>query len=135
MGIDTSISFDSVALTELEFKLNKNFKRPKDGIPVKADISIKKTFSPNKKTLYLILTLSLFEKAKNKPFEMKVSVQGIFSGKNYKDLEQFSKVNASAHLFPFVREIIGNTTLKANIPPLLLPPFNLSSVLSKGKKR
>ena len=67
---------------------------------------------------------------------MRVSVEGTFAGKSYEELEKFSKVHAPAHLFPFIREIIGNTTMKANIPPLLLPPFNLEAMLlaEKGKE-
>ena len=62
---------------------------------------------------------------------MKVTVEGIFAGKDYEQLKKFAKVHAIAHLFPFVREIIGNTTMKANMPPLLLPPINLSAIQSE----
>jgi preprotein translocase subunit SecB len=130
---NTSINFVKVTLTDLNFKLNKNFKPPKDGIPVDIGFKTKKTFSPDKKTLYVVLSATLFQKTKNKPFVMKVSVEGTFTGESYKELQKFSKIHAPAHLFPFVREIIGNTTMKANLPPLLLPPFNLLAMATIKK--
>lgn len=133
MESNTGINFVKVTLTELNFKLNKNFKPPKDGIPVDISFKAKKSFSSDKKTLYVILSATLFQKTKNKPFVMKVSVEGSFTGKSYKELEKFSKIHAPAHLFPFIREIIGNTTMKANIPPLLLPPFNLLAMSTTKK--
>ena len=133
MESNTRINFVEVTLTELNFKLNKDFKPPKDGIPVDISFKTKKYFSPDKKTLHVILSATLFQKAKDKPFVMKVSVEGTFTGKNYEELEKFSRIHAPAHLVPFIREIIGNTTMKANMPPLLLPPFNLS-VMTATKK-
>jgi preprotein translocase subunit SecB len=134
LAIDAGIQFNSVALAELFFKLNKSFVLPKDGIPIEIVFRTKNSFSPDKKKLTVLLSVKLFEKSKNRPFEMEVSVEGIFSGKDYKELLKFSKILAPAHLFPFIREIIGNTTMKANMPPLLLPPVNLLAVRSKKKK-
>jgi preprotein translocase subunit SecB len=130
---NTGINFIEITLTELNFKLNRDFKPPKDGIPVDISFKTKKFFSSDKKALYVVLSATLFQKTKNKPFVMKVSVEGTFTGKSYKELEKFSKIHAPAHLFPFVREIIGNTTMKANMPPLLLPPFNLTAMLGVKK--
>jgi preprotein translocase subunit SecB len=127
LGIDTGINFVGISLTELNFKLNRKFKLPKDGIPIDIIFKTKNSFSQDKKALNVTLTATLFEKTKNKPFMMKVSVEGIFKARDYKELQKFSKVHAPAHLFPFIREIIGTTTMRANIPPLLLPPFNLSA--------
>lgn len=131
MGTDTGINFVSVIVTELNFKLNKNFKLPKDGIPIEISFKTKNSFSQDKKTLNASLSVILFQKAKNQPFEMKVSVEGIFLSNDDNALRKFSKVHAPAHLFPFIREIIGNTTMKAGVPPLLLPPINLSVIQGK----
>ncbi|KAF0145734.1 MAG: protein translocase subunit secB [Nitrospirae bacterium] len=131
MGTDTGINFIDIALTELSFKLNKDFKPPKDGLPVDIGFKASHSFSPNKKNLSVELTIALFTKDKRRPFSMKVTVEGVFAGKDYEQLKKFAKVHAIAHLFPFVREIIGNTTMKANMPPLLLPPINLSAIQSE----
>jgi preprotein translocase subunit SecB len=134
LGVDTGIHFVGLALTDLNFKVNKNFKLPKDGIPVEIDVRTKKSFASDRKTLDFTLSVILFQKTKNKPFAMRVSVAGTFKGDDPKELEKFSKIHAPAHLFPFVREIIGTTTMRANIPPLLLPPFNLAAMLSEKKR-
>lgn len=134
MESNTGINFVKVTLIELNFKLNRDFKPPKDGIPVDISFKTKKSFSSDKKSLSVILSVTIFQKEKNNPFVMKVFVEGTFTGKSYEELEKFSKIHAPAHLFPFVREIIGNTTMKANIPPLLLPPLNISAMLSSKKK-
>lgn len=128
MGTDTGINFIDIALTELSFKLNKDFKPPKDGLPVNINVKAKNSLNPNKKNLTVELSVALFLKDKSRPFSMKVTVEGIFAGKDYEQLKKFAKVHAIAHLFPFVREIIGNTTMKANMPPLLLPPINLAAI-------
>ncbi len=133
MGIDTGINFVKVTLTELSFKLNKKFKLPKDGCPVEIDVQTKNSFSPDKKTLNTMLSVALFTRTRSRPFSMKVTVEGTFTGQDPMELKKFSKVNAPAHLFPFVREIIGNATMKANIPPLLLPPFNISAMIEIDK--
>lgn len=129
--IETGIRFLKVDLTELKFQLNKDFILRKDGIEVKASFKIKNSLNKSKKSLVTSLSIELFKDFKNAPFSLKATVEGTFTGKSYQELKKFSKVHAPAHLFPFIREIIGNTTMKANIPPLLLPPVNLLALLPK----
>jgi len=133
LELKTGIRFTKVSLVELDFILNKKFKPPKDRVPVEVSFNTKNSLSPDKKTLAVMLSVILFKKTKNGPFQMKVTVEGTFVSNNIEELKKFSRVNALAHLFPFVREIIGNTTMKANIPPLLLPPLNLTAILTKEK--
>lgn len=134
MGTNPGINFIQVSLAELDFKLKK-FKLPKEGIPVDLRLDIKKSFSRDKKTLTVVLSSVLFQRTKNAPFKMKVSVEGIFAGDDHKELKKFSEVHAPAHLMPFLREIIGNTTMKANIPPLLLPPLNVFELFKESKSK
>ncbi len=135
MESKANIRFDKFTLVELYFKLNKKFVPPKDGIPVDIAFRTRNSFSPDKKNLTVELSVVLFKQKKDSPVRMKVVVEGIFSGEDYKQLKKFSKINAPAHLFPFVREIIGNSTIRANLPPLLLPPINLAAILTAEKKR
>lgn len=41
--------------------------------------------------------------------------------------EDFKKINAPAIIFPFIREHIANTALKAGLGNLLLPPVNFAN--------
>ncbi|MEW6600941.1 MAG: protein-export chaperone SecB [Nitrospirota bacterium] len=134
MGTNPGIQFVQVSLIELDFKLNKNFKLPDKGVPVDMGLDVKKSFSSDKKSLTTVLSAILFNKTTSYPFKMKVSVEGLFVSDNIKELQEFSKIHAPAHLMPFLREVIGTTTLKANIPPLLLPPFNISELLKEKRK-
>lgn len=128
------IQFERVALVELDFKLNKKFVPPKDGIPVDISFRARKSFSTDKKHLSVELSVILFKQNKKSPIRMKAVVEGIFSGGDYERLKKFSKINAPALLFPFVREIISNATMRANLSPLLLPPINLAAKLTANKK-
>lgn len=133
MEIDPKIQFIKVELTDLRFNLNKGFKPPKDGIEVKGDFKIKHSFSRDKGSLLTSLSAELFKNIKDAPFSLKAIVEGTFQGA-HEDLKKFSRVHAPAHLFPFLREIVSNITMRANIPPLILPPINLSAILSKKVK-
>ncbi len=137
MGINSGINFIQVSVTELNFKLNNKFKLPSNGVPVELALKINSSFSRDKIDLTVILTATLFQNTKTAPFKMKVSIEGIFTGKDHKELKKFSDIHAPAHLIPFLRETIGNTTMKANLPPLLLPPFNISEMVkaTKSKKK
>lgn len=136
MKSDTGISFLQVSVTGLDFKLNKKFEHPKDGIPVDFALDVKTSISKDKKALTVILSAKLFHNTKQFPFKMKAEVEGLFAGDDAGKLKEFSKIHAPAHLMPFLREVIGNTTMKANIPPLLLPPINLVELLKyKGTKK
>lgn len=129
------ISFQKVRVTELNFKVNPAFVPPKDGIPVDVDFNTKSSLSADKKTLTTQLSARLFQKNKKAPFTMTVTVEGVFKGASAADLDGFSKIHAPAHLFPFLREIIGSTTMRANMPPLLLPPVNLTELSTAKRKK
>jgi preprotein translocase subunit SecB len=131
---ETGINFITLALVEVTFKLNKNFKPPKGGIPVDIGVRTKHSFSHDKKTLNTSLSIALFADTKRPPFLMKVTIEGTFTAQDHQELKRFSKINAVAHLFPFVREIIANITTKAGVPPLLLPPINFSALLAEKRK-
>lgn len=135
MGANPGINFIQVSLIELDFKINKKFKLPSKGIPVDMGIDIKKSLSNDKKTLTVVLSAKLFHRSNKYPFKMKASVEGVFVGEEVKELQNFSNIHAPAHLMPFLREVIGNTTMKANIPPLLLPPFNISEMFKESKSK
>jgi preprotein translocase subunit SecB len=46
------------------------------------------------------------------------------------DLEYFAQNNAPALMFPYIREIIATTTLKAGLPSVLLPPLNIHAIIN-----
>ena len=129
------VQYLSVVLTQLAFVLNKKFSFPAGGVPIDANFNIKRVFDKKKKRLNVSLHVEVFKKAKNAPFSLEAAIEGTFECADFENLQKFSEINAPAHLFPFLREVVANTSLKAGIPPLLLPPVNLAAILSGKKKR
>ena len=62
---------------------------------------------------------------------IRIQCLGTFSFENVKeigDIPSFFYRNAIAILFPYVRAFISTVTLQANIPPMILPTYNLSEL-------
>lgn len=62
---------------------------------------------------------------------IKVKMVGIFEkigDSHIGDLEEFGKINGAAIIFPFIREIITNLSLKGGIGPIILSPVNFSKL-------
>ncbi len=43
-------------------------------------------------------------------------------------VKDFAKINAPAIIFPFIREHLASTSMKAGISPILLPPINFIKI-------
>jgi preprotein translocase subunit SecB len=108
---------------------------PAGGVPIDADFNVKRVFDKKKKRLTTSLYIEVFKKAKNAPFSLAATIEGTFECADFEYLKKFSEINAPAHLFPFLREVVANTSLKAGVSPLLLPPINLAAILSEKKKK
>lgn len=71
------------------------------------------------------------------PF-IKIQCLGTFSFENVKEVGEipsFFYRNAIAILFPYVRAFISTVTLQANIPPMILPTYNLSELEAPLKEK
>ncbi len=72
-------------------------------------------------------------------FVVEASYLGVFefdrdlSGIARDRLDRVIKVNCAAILFPFVREIVAETTRRAGLSPLVLDSFNFVKAYEKGK--
>lgn len=74
--------------------------------------------------------IAFAEGHKENPF-IKIKCKGSFLFKNTKsldDIPEFFYRNALAILFPYLRSFISVLTLQSNIPPLVLPTYNLSEL-------
>lgn len=131
MNVNTHIEYKKITLTELVFELNKKFKLPARGISVDIDLSVK-TDIIKSKMLVCSLTAELFKNAKkdkSAPFYLRATIEGHFESDESTALKNFASVNAPAHLLPFMRELIANTTMRASVPPLFIPPLNIKSIV------
>lgn len=66
-------------------------------------------------------------------FTAKLTFVGVFrkDTKNPNmDLSMFINNQAPAHMFPYVREFITSLSVRSGIPPIILPPVNMASLLN-----
>ena len=63
----------------------------------------------------------------------RILMQGVFKrvGNPELSIETFTKSNAPAIIFPFLREHLASQTLKALLRPVVLPPVNIKALSSK----
>lgn len=54
--------------------------------------------------------------------------------KGFDDIPPYFYSNSIAILFPYVRAFVSTVTLQANVPPMVLPTMNLSSLQEELKK-
>lgn len=84
----------------------------------------------------LIFLVSVFEKGNKEPF-ISIRCRGLFEFEdvsNLKEIPDFFYRNSIAILFPYVRSYVSIVTTQANIPGIILPTLNLSSLEEELKK-
>lgn len=78
--------------------------------------------------------LDVFEKDKNS-FKISCCMVGIFDLSDFKNdslsIDDFLYINAPATIFPFLRETVSNTTMRASMPVLIIPTFNFKEMHDK----
>jgi len=77
----------------------------------------------------LVYEMSCEVKDEGELFNIKCTMIGFFSvieGKENMGLREYSNINAPAAIFPYIREIIASTSIRAEIPPVVIPPTNLN---------
>lgn len=71
---------------------------------------------------------------KKQCFNLTFSMVGIFSylpGEENMEMENFTKYNAPALMFPYIREHIVTITQKSGLKPLMLAPTNIVALLDE----
>jgi preprotein translocase subunit SecB len=134
------IIFDKIIFEKINIEMNPEFKPEGIGEGLDVDISLNANgnIDKSRNLLRFELETSVFKNTKNRPFSIFIKAIGFFSVKNKDDipiLEEFSKINAPAIIFPFVRETIADLTLKTGFPPLLLPPTNIRALIANRNNR
>ena len=122
--MEAKFSFESLRLLESHFKLNTDFK-PKRKQPIEISTEINISHKEHNKTVKV--TISVISVNKKQPFILDTTVMGTFNfpkipTKN--DLDKIVHVNCAAIMFPYVREIIADLTMRAGIPPFHMDPIN-----------
>jgi preprotein translocase subunit SecB len=136
------LTFDKLVLEKVDLEIDSNVPFPKGESPASLIIDVSHTISKEKRQLKLNMNvdLSIPSEEKHPVKHCSLVVVGYFSMKgsdNLKKLEDFSEVQGPALMFPFMRETLSNLTMRAGLPPLLLPPTNIWRMVGRkppGKK-
>lgn len=122
----------NVIVTQSEFSRSMQFIEP---LTYNCDFKYDSSVSPDRTTGQGRLHASVIVKDNNNNdvFTITCTVVGIYSAdsKSNMGLSEFLANASPAHLVAFVREHIANMSIKAGMPPLVLPPYNIQAMLSK----
>jgi len=100
------------------------------------DFDTKGLYDKNNSTFELIFSIKVFnENSIENPF-VEVQCNGIFKFDNntaFGEIPDFFYRNCIAILFPFLRAYISMITIQSNVPGIILPTLNLTSLEDKLK--
>lgn len=129
------IEFQRLILEKVDFEVDPDFTFGGEPLAVAMDVNADAFFSEDKKSLRSVLTTNIaLSGAEPSPMKIIIAVAGYFSledDHNTGVLEEFAEIQAPAMLFPFIREVVANLTMRTDFPPLLLPPANMWALLNK----
>lgn len=133
------LKFQEYKIENIDFKLNHEYEKRKE--PVKINFNLRHNVFIEKKENVNVgavrLTINVFECAVEKgyPFELNVSIVGIFTSMDLDDdrFRRMLDVNGTAILFPFLRSAVADITKTANLNNLLLPLINVHKFLEREK--
>ena len=84
-----------------------------------------------------VLTVTVTAKANEKTmFLVEVAQAGIFVARNIpgQELDQVLGIACPNILFPYVREVISDTVVRAGFPPVILSPVNFESIWQQSRQ-
>ena len=84
-----------------------------------------------------VLTVTVTAKANEKTmFLVEVAQAGIFVARNIpaQELEQVLGIACPNILFPYVREVISDTVVRAGFPPVILSPVNFEAIYAQRQQ-
>ena len=85
-----------------------------------------------------VLTVTVTAKANEKTmFLVEVAQAGIFVARNIpgQELEQVLGIACPNILFPYVREVISDTVVRAGFPPVILSPVNFEAIYAAQRQQ
>lgn len=135
-------SLNEIILLENNFKRDNQITHS-ENYTHNVQIEVESNINDKDKCLNVFLTVKYIGgiqgngEIKNKEVESQIKMAGLFSyidAEKGLTIDQFSNINGPAIIFPFVREHLGNLSIKAGIKAILLPPFDFVSNSKKIKK-
>lgn len=134
------LTFQEYKIESVDFKLNPKYqpdgKRIKIKFDLDHDICVKKEEKLSIGVIRLVIHIFNGALENNLPFELEVSIVGIFTSSELDDTKfnKMLEVNGTAILFPFLRSTVADITKTANINNLLLPLINVHKFLEQNEQ-
>jgi preprotein translocase subunit SecB len=108
---------------EPHFKITPSFRR-----------DIKRIDEDN---IVLTLSFKIERDESESPFEIFASLCGHFQIEQWESTAELKKLalnNTTAILFPYLRALVSSITMNANIPPYIIPVFNIVDLFEQEKQ-
>lgn len=126
---DPMLYLDNYFVTDINVKVNKEFKRPEGLIEMNPLFSKKiEKIDENKAMVYLKVSI---ESSVDKPFYGSITIQGKFTCEKYESTDDgvflMNKTSLSI-LFPYLRQALSNVTTLLNVPTYVLPVINITKL-------
>jgi hypothetical protein len=95
--------------------------------------NVERVFAEENRVMVFQAGFDLMHKVENPAFTMKFSFGSVYSRPEEANMswDEFTDEIILAHMIPFIREFIANTTIRLPIPQLLIPPMNTHVLLSE----
>ncbi|MBU0463568.1 MAG: protein-export chaperone SecB [Proteobacteria bacterium] len=136
MSVTNNFKFISFKIVRLNYSQNQSFKN--DSVTKSLEISPNFNVAYKRKESTLFVDLSIKFDGPKIPFSLQIVMNGLFElGYDISDeeIDQLANINLAAILFPFLREVVADITIKAGFAPLLLPPINFVEVYQKNQEK
>lgn len=120
-------------------KVELNFSDLKNG-DLKLDIEPSGLFVGKDKSFVLTFVFKAIvvdDKSLDEKTVVNIRCVAVFDFKNvnsFNNIPQYFYSNSIAILFPYIRAFVSTVTLQANIPPMIIPTMNLSSLKTELEK-
>lgn len=126
----------SLTLIESNFKREAKIDFSDEEIKNSVDIDVQHAVNDNEIIVYLEVKL-IGKLKRTKLFSFNTKYVGQFEkgDESILPVEKFVEANGPAIIYPFVREHIATTSLKAGMNPILLPPVNFVKLNSERLRK
>lgn len=117
-------TLQELALTKSNFSREVNVQY---GEKERTSVNLNSSAANTATTINCVLMIQISSEYEGeKQFDMDIEYSGIFDYKDAskKEIDDFTKFNGPAIIFPFVREHISMISLKGGLRNILLPPIN-----------
>lgn len=134
------IAFKEYYLDKITYKENENYNQESENpLKISTNFNSDILFSKDNVLVSIEAELGDFDD-EDCPFKLEVSLNGYFKytvdkddSKDVEQLKQLVTQNALAILYPYLRNVVSDVTLKSNrFPAYILPVMNIAELMKKN---